>query len=212
MGTGLPQKPVTDLLAQSALIARVVGVQDPQNENRVLLQIGGQQESVWARVLASYAGQRSGAFFVPSVGDEVLVAFVSGDLRQPVVLGGLWNGKDSPPDSRGADVEPVKHPIPVASPASRPLLVENSAGTRASGDNSPQLINPSAIRIEGGVIKIDAPGAAVEITAAASVTITAPELRVNASMATFNGIVQCQTLEATSVVAANYTPGTGNLS
>src|SRR5256885_6150796 len=32
------------------------------------------------------------AFLLPDVGDEVLVTFVNGDSRLPVVVGGLWNG------------------------------------------------------------------------------------------------------------------------
>ena len=35
--------------------------------------------------------------WVPQVGDEVLVAFEHGDMSFPVVLGGLWNGKDTTP-------------------------------------------------------------------------------------------------------------------
>ena len=35
---------------------------------------------------------------MPDTGDEVLVAFEHGDPRRPYVLGGLWNGKDKPPE------------------------------------------------------------------------------------------------------------------
>ena len=31
---------------------------------------------------------------MPSINDEVLVMFEDGDLRRPVVLGAMWNGKD----------------------------------------------------------------------------------------------------------------------
>jgi phage protein D len=48
-------------------------------------------ESDWARVVQFGAGTRSGALFLPSVGDEVLVGFEFGDSRRPYVLGGLIN-------------------------------------------------------------------------------------------------------------------------
>ncbi len=48
-------------------------------------------ESDWARVVQFGAGTRSGALFLPSVGDEVLVGFEFGDSRRPYILGGLIN-------------------------------------------------------------------------------------------------------------------------
>jgi|SoiMethySBSTD1v2_1073268.scaffolds.fasta_scaffold09058_8 type VI secretion system (T6SS) baseplate-like injector VgrG len=47
--------------------------------------------------LDAVSGGARGAYFVPEVGDEVLVAFASGTPRQPYVVGGLWSGKDKPP-------------------------------------------------------------------------------------------------------------------
>jgi phage baseplate assembly protein V len=54
-------------------------------------------ETDWCRVRQFYAGNGYGAVWVPDLGDEVLVAFIQGDMRQPIVLGGLYNGKDRPP-------------------------------------------------------------------------------------------------------------------
>ncbi|TDV46179.1 phage baseplate assembly protein V [Actinophytocola oryzae] len=50
-------------------------------------------ESDWARVVQFGSGAKTGAFFVPQVGDEVLVGFEFGDSRRPYVLGGLTNSK-----------------------------------------------------------------------------------------------------------------------
>lgn len=36
-------------------------------------------------------------YFLPEVGDEVLVEFVGGDIAHPIVIGSLWNGKDRMP-------------------------------------------------------------------------------------------------------------------
>jgi phage protein D len=43
----------------------------------------------WAPVVQFGAGKRSGAMFLPEVGDQVLVAFEFGDPRRPYVIGGV---------------------------------------------------------------------------------------------------------------------------
>jgi uncharacterized protein involved in type VI secretion and phage assembly len=40
------------------------------------------------------AGSGRGAYFLPEVGDEVLVAFEHGSIEHPYVIGSLWSGKD----------------------------------------------------------------------------------------------------------------------
>ncbi|HEX5013803.1 MAG TPA: VgrG-related protein [Candidatus Limnocylindrales bacterium] len=73
---------------------------DPERVARVKVKFpwfDDQLESNWARVASLGAGKNHGLAFIPQVGDEVLVAFEHGDMRFPVVLGGLWNGVDKPP-------------------------------------------------------------------------------------------------------------------
>lgn len=53
-------------------------------------------QAVWARVVQPWAGKGWGAQFIPRVGTEVAVAFMDGDPDRPVVLGGLYNGVDTP--------------------------------------------------------------------------------------------------------------------
>ena len=55
--------------------------------------------SYWARIATLFAGAGRGSFFIPEVGDEVLVAFEHGDPGRPIVLGALWNSEDTPPES-----------------------------------------------------------------------------------------------------------------
>lgn len=50
--------------------------------------------SPWARIATLMAGPDRGAFWLPEVGDEVLVAFEHGDLRRPFVIGSLWSPID----------------------------------------------------------------------------------------------------------------------
>jgi uncharacterized protein involved in type VI secretion and phage assembly len=58
--------------------------------------LGDTVESDWLRVVMVGAGKERGFYVMPEVDDEVLVAFEQGDPRRGYVLGGLYNGKDSP--------------------------------------------------------------------------------------------------------------------
>jgi hypothetical protein len=72
----------------------VTNVNDPDTKGRVkvaLPWLSPSYESDWARVVQLAAGPRTGAMFLPEVGDEVLLGFEFGDPRRPYVLGGLIN-------------------------------------------------------------------------------------------------------------------------
>jgi uncharacterized protein involved in type VI secretion and phage assembly len=85
----------------------VTDVNDTEGkEGRVKVQFpwfDHQMETEWCAVRQFYAGNGYGAFFLPEVGDAVLVAFIHGDMRAPIILGGLYNGKDKPPTYRSSD-------------------------------------------------------------------------------------------------------------
>src|SRR5690606_16584541 len=50
----------------------------------------------WVRVATPWAGDNWGAVAVPRKGQEVLVAFLEGDIDRPVVVGALYNGRGQP--------------------------------------------------------------------------------------------------------------------
>ncbi len=86
--------------------AIVTNTEDPKKWGRVKVKfpwMTEDAESDWARVIGIGAGPEAGLFIMPDVNDEVLVAFLHGDFNQPVVLGGVWNGKHNlPPEAAGA--------------------------------------------------------------------------------------------------------------
>lgn len=55
--------------------------------------------SDWIRVVVPYGGKNKGMYFLPDIGDEVVIAFEQGNIEKPYVLGCLWNNKDKVPDN-----------------------------------------------------------------------------------------------------------------
>ena len=56
-----------------------------------------QNSSCWIRVSQSQAGNNWGGFYIPRVGDEVLVVFINDDIDRPIILGSLYNSSNMPP-------------------------------------------------------------------------------------------------------------------
>jgi len=82
------------------VVGQVSDGNDPQSQGRVKLTfpwLSDTYVSDWARTVQPGAGKDRGAMVLPEVGDEVLVGFEQGDIRRPYVLGGLYNGVDTPP-------------------------------------------------------------------------------------------------------------------
>ncbi|SDP50185.1 Phage protein D [Nakamurella panacisegetis] len=81
------------------MVALVSDNHDPQAQGRVRLSmpwLSDDYTSDWARTVQAGAGKDRGGMVVPEVGDEVLVLFEQNDIRRPYVVGGLFNGVDTP--------------------------------------------------------------------------------------------------------------------
>lgn len=90
-------------LVHGVHIGIVTDNKDEQNSGRVQVKIpvfDDEHVLNWARVATLMAGNSRGTLFVPEVGDEVLVAFHMGDIRQPIVIGSLWSKQQAPPPGK----------------------------------------------------------------------------------------------------------------
>jgi phage baseplate assembly protein gpV len=82
------------------VVGRVINLLDPLMLGRVQVQIPAVDAldlSPWARVATPAASLACGLYWIPNVGDEVLVAFEQGDLNAPYVIGCLWSAIMVPP-------------------------------------------------------------------------------------------------------------------
>lgn len=98
-------------LVNGVLTATVTNTKDPEKLGRIKVQFLGQgtdNETDWIRVAAFSAGSKKGAFFLPEVGEEVLVAFIQGAIDRPVAIGVLWENTDKPPEENADGKNNVK--------------------------------------------------------------------------------------------------------
>lgn len=210
-------------------LAEVTAVNDPDGLNRVEVQLHdlsgpeGQDGTLWARVATPFAGGERGAFFIPDVGDEVLVTFVNGDPRYPIVIGSLWNGRDAAPETLGGSGDAVDRWSFVGKAGTRIAIVEENQPTihletpgGAVAKITDQGGGKMTVNAGGATIKVEPSGVTVETGAkislsASTLEVSAGMVTVDAGFSSFSGVLQCDTLLATTVVASTYTPGAGNV-
>jgi uncharacterized protein involved in type VI secretion and phage assembly len=209
--------------------ATVTDIKDPDGIGRVKVTLpwsadtGSDRYDAWARVATLMGGNNRGSWFVPDVDDEVLVSFEGGDVRRPFVLGGLWNGVDTPPeamDGGGRNFKKVirsRNGVKVTlddQDGQEKLILETPGGQQVTMKDGPGAVE--IVDSNGNSIKLETAG--ITITAAAKVTVNASQVAVSAGMVTvdagmskFSGVVQCDTLISNTVISATYTPGAGNI-
>ena len=214
-------------LFNASYLAKVVDVQDPDSLGRVKVSLynfegGADTNEIWARVAAPFAGSGYGAFMIPNVDDEVLVVFVNGDSRLPIVVGSLWNGSAQPPETlSGSEVDRWTL---VGRAGTRIAIVEESSGQAKISFETPNGVkglltdSGSKVQFETSGTSITLEPSQISITTSGTVKIQASKVDVSASMVTvdagmskFSGVVKCDTLISNSVVSSSYTPGAGNI-
>lgn len=202
----------------------VLDNRDPENLARVLVRVSGLKNTsngVWARLATMMAGPDSGTLFIPAVGDEVLVAFVQGDIRAPCVIGAVWSKTTPPP----AVADPAESVTQIRSRNGVTLRIVDDLGNGSltvetpGGQRMTLQDGPGTVRVEdshGNSVTLSSTG--VKVLAAAKVEVNAGVVEVSAglvavhaALARFDGVLKCDTLISNSVVSASYTPGAGNV-
>lgn len=106
----------------------VASVDDPEMLGRVQVKLpflDALDQAPWARVAVPFTGMLHGHYFIPNVGDEVLVAFEHGDTHAPYVVGSLWNAFAPPP---------------LQSPLSQVRVIRTQAGNQIAITETPASI------------------------------------------------------------------------
>ncbi|MBC8054183.1 MAG: type VI secretion system tip protein VgrG [Sphingobacteriaceae bacterium] len=68
--------------------------QDPDSQYRILVNVplfDANGAGIWARLTNFYSTNGAGVFFLPEVGDEVVLGFLNEDPRYPIILGSMYS-------------------------------------------------------------------------------------------------------------------------
>ena len=184
------------------LLAAVQGLQigvvtqlenDPDGENRILVRmpiISGDEQGIWARVSTLDAGKERGSFFLPEIGDEVIVGFINGDPDHPVVLG-MMNSSAKPAPLTAKDdnhekgfttrskmkfiFNDDKKSVILETPAGKKITVDEDAGIIKIEDE-----NSNKMTMDSGGIKIESQGD-ISIKATGDVKIDGMNVTITAN-------------------------------
>lgn len=166
---------------------------DPTGNYRVQVELPSNATTVtatWARMANYYATNNAGFFFLPEVGDEVVLGFFDNDPRYPVILGSLYNGKNASPyiaeeknnikaivtrSNMKLEFDEEKKNITLATPGQNTIIISDDGKSIEIKDQNNNNIKLSADGIAMSSVKdinISAKGS-VNIDAVAKVNITA---------------------------------------
>jgi phage baseplate assembly protein gpV len=190
---------------------KVINMLDPLTLGRVQVQlpfIDSVDLSPWARIAVPLAGMETGFYFIPKIGDEVLVAFEHGDVGSAYVIGCLWNAMAPPPlPSPVPQISMIKTlaqnmimftevppSITIKTAAGQTVLL-SPAGVQIMSDPKDVInLTTAGIQILSGsnVVNLTADGITIAaspnltISAATALNLTAPTINITGGMVNIN--------------------------
>lgn len=115
-------------LVNGVYVGIVTDIKDPEKLGRIKVKIpiiDDKNSLDWARMTTFMSGKNYGAVFFPEVGDEVVVAFQMGDIRQPIIIGTLWNKQAPPPPG----LDEKNNIRKITSRAGHEIIVDDTEGS-----------------------------------------------------------------------------------
>jgi len=143
---------------------------DPDGEHKIQVSIPvleAETDGVWARLAKSHGSNGIGAFFIPEIGDEVVLGYFNNDPSHPVILGSLYSSKRPPPYALTADnfikaiVTRSKLKLEFDDDKKIVTIVTPSANTIVVNDNDKKILildqTGNKVELSAGGIALDSP-------------------------------------------------------
>lgn len=176
------------------IIAIVSDNNDPEKLGRVRISfpsLSGERVEYWAQYAVLMAGKETGTYFLPEIGEQVIVSFENGEISRPFILGSLWNSADKPPEVESGDENNIrmiksrsghiirlddtdsKEKIEIIDKSGKNLIIFDTA------ENTLTIKAEKNIKIEAAE-GIDLSSKALKISADDSIDIAAKDIKISA--------------------------------
>ena len=206
-GSGGEADRESDGRVRGVAVAVVTDNQDPEGLGRVRVRfpwLDQGETSYWARLAVPMAGNQMGTYFLPEIGDEVLVVCEREDISHPFVIGSLWHNKQLPPEENdgqnnrrlirsrsGHELTFDDGPAPSVDLKlengnhlhldNDGITLEDQGGNKLEITSTPGSItikSNTSLKLESQKIELQA-GASMEIKASGTLTINGALVRIN---------------------------------
>ena len=165
--------------------AVVVDNNDPKGLGRVQVQMAWQKDinsqTPWIRMTNPHAGGGKGMYYVPEIGEEVLVGFENNNAEKPYVLGAMYNGNESSGyNTAGNDKKVIQTRSGtkiIMNDAIGSVFIEDPSGNTwfMDGEGSISLNAPKNFTVNAGENIVYNAGGNIIVAAQKNVQITAGE-------------------------------------
>lgn len=143
---------------------------DPLGEYRVMVKlpiVNSEEQGIWCRVATLDAGNNRGSFFLPEIGDEVLVGFINEDPNNAVIFG-MLNSSAKPAPIKAEDANNIKgfvtrselkflfddekKSVTIETPAGKKITIDEDADEISLQDEHSNTLkmNKDGVSIESG--------------------------------------------------------------
>ncbi|GGG77907.1 hypothetical protein GCM10007415_07360 [Parapedobacter pyrenivorans] len=194
-----PEHPVSFtgqyVATQGLHVGVVTDIIDPAGQGRIKIRlpiVSMADDGIFARLTTLDAGDSRGTFFMPEVGDEVIVGFLGDDPNYPVILGMLHSGAKPAPlvaaeanDEKGyvsrSGITILIHDgdkrVSIETPGGRKLVLDdaNSLCKVEDAKGNKLVLDDSGITISAAKDLV--------LKATASISLSAPQLDIKANAA-----------------------------
>ena len=165
--------PLTDVHRYPKAVSSTAIVEDnedPEGLGRLRVRFPWQRHqsgcSPWIRVSAAYAGADKGVYFIPEVGEEVMVGFDDGNAERPYVTGGVYNGK------QGASG--------IASGRNDVKMIRSRSGNSVELDDTPGKERLRMYDAAGNLIELDPKAQTLLVQAVEGLNLVGKNVRIQA--------------------------------